>query len=287
MLQSTGWLKTSGAQFLPEPGQSGLLHLRDYSAEYCSWGDGPPLVLVPGIAGGMELLGPLVKLLSKHYRVISYQLRGETDCFLHRQPYGLSELVGDLDQVLDALCLETPTVFGVSFGGLIALELASRHPHRIQNLIVHGVGSKFEPGLLQRVAKAVLTRFPLPTDSPFINQFFNLLFGCAQKRDPLFQFVVERCWRTDQSVMAHRLKMVEEFDLESRLGRIRVPTLILAGDRDVLVSKRSLKQLSEGVDKAEYVPLPGCGHLAFVTHPGLISRELNRFFRESAGELVA
>ena len=62
-----------------------LDHLTHYTARYCVWGDGPPLVLVPGLAGGFELLGPLARLLARDFQVISYQLRGEDDCFsLHR-----------------------------------------------------------------------------------------------------------------------------------------------------------------------------------------------------------
>ena len=46
---------------------------------YKEWGEGPPLILVPGLAGGYELLGPLARLLAGHFRVISYQLRGEEE----------------------------------------------------------------------------------------------------------------------------------------------------------------------------------------------------------------
>ena len=63
--------------------------------------------------------------------------------------------------------------------------------------------------LLQRVAGMVLTRYPLPTNNPFVNQFFNLLFGSRQKQGPLFQFVTRQCWQTDQSVMAHRFRLVD------------------------------------------------------------------------------
>ncbi len=89
----------------------------------------------------------------------------------------------------------------------------------------------------------VLSRYPLPSDNPFVNQFFNLLFGSRQKPGPLFQFVTRQCWQTDQGVMAHRFRLVESFALDDRLARIVAPTLILAGDRDLLVSPRSLAEL--------------------------------------------
>jgi len=235
------------------------------------------LVLVPGLAGGFELLGPLARLLARDFQVISYQLRGEDDCFALRRRFGLGDLVEDLNEFLDWCGLERPPVFGVSFGGVLALELAARRPHRLQSLVVQGVGAGFERGLLQQVAGIVLSRYPLPADSPFINQFFNLLFGGRQRPGALFEFVTRLCWQTDQGVMAHRFHLVEHFDIRDRLGRVGVPALILAGDRDLLVSPQSLSDLAEGIPQAKLVKLAGCGHLAFATRPGRVAEEVKQF----------
>ncbi len=239
------------------------------------------------MAGGYELLGPLARILAKDYRVISYQLRGEDNCFALRRPFDMTDLVKDLGEFLDCLCLENPTLFGVSFGGCLALEFAAKHPYRLNELILQGVGSRFERGLLQLVAGTVLSRFPLPSDNPFVNQFFNLLFGCAQKKDALFDFVTHQIWQTDQSVMAHRFRLVESFHINPRLQRIRVPTLILAGERDVLVSPRGLADLHEGIEQADLFRLPRAGHLAFVTHPNLVADKVRSFLNVRNGVPVA
>src|SRR5262245_21691738 len=214
---SIGWLAASGAEFSAGAGQTGCAHLRHYSATFREWGAGPPLVLVPGLAGGFELLGPLARLLARDFRVISYQLRGEDDPFALRQRFGLTELVEDLAEFTALLGLESPTVMGVSFGGILALEFAARYPARLRSLVVQGVGSRFERGLLQRVAGWVLSSYPLPSDNAFVNQFFNLLFGGRQNPGPLFQFVTRQCWQTDQSVMAHRFHLAERFNVVDHL----------------------------------------------------------------------
>jgi pimeloyl-ACP methyl ester carboxylesterase len=244
---------------------------------YEEWGEGPPLVLVPGLAGGYELLGPLARLLAQHFRVISYHLRGEDDCFALRRRFGLADLVEDLAEFLDWHCLERPALLGVSFGGVVALEFAAHFPRRLDRLVVQGVGARFEQNLLQQVASVVLSRYPLPADNPFFNQFFNLFFGRRQSPGPLFQFVIRQCWQTDQSVMAHRFRLVEQMDLEGRLSRIQAPTLILAGDRDLLVSERSLRALQDGIERSRCVRLAGCGHLAFLTQPRRVADEVCRF----------
>jgi pimeloyl-ACP methyl ester carboxylesterase len=223
------------------------------------------------------LLGPLARLLARHFRVLSYQLRGEDDCFALRQRFTISDLVSDLAELLDWHGLEAPTLMGVSFGGMLALEFAARFPARLDRLVVQGTGVRLERGLLQRVTGTVLSRYPLPADNPFVNQFFNLLFGGRQEPGPLFEFVTRQCWRTDQSVMAHRFRLVEQFDMGQRLGRVRVPALLLAGDRDVLVSEQSLRELAAGLTHARLVRLPDCGHLAFVTTPTRVAEEVKRF----------
>jgi pimeloyl-ACP methyl ester carboxylesterase len=281
---SIEWLAAMGMEFSAGEGRSGVAPLTHYTVNYQEWGEGPPLVLVPGLAGGYELLGPLARLLARHFHVISYQLRGEDDSFALRQRFSLGDLVEDLAEFIDWHCLESPTVFGVSFGGVLALEYAARYPHRLGHLVVQGTGARFEQGLLHRVAGTVLSRFPLPADNPFINQFFNLLFGGRQEPGPLFNFVTRQIWQTDQSVMAHRLRLVEEFNLDGRLDRLRMPTLILAGDRDLLVSERSLRTLHDGAPQARLVRLKGCGHLAFVTQPERVAAEVHRFLcRDEVG----
>jgi pimeloyl-ACP methyl ester carboxylesterase len=130
------------------------------------------------------------------------------------------------------------------------------------------------------VAGIVLSRYPLPSDSPYVNQFFNLLFGSRQKPGPLFEFVTRRCWQTDQSIMSHRFQMVETYDAAARLRAVRVPTLALAGDRDLLVSPKSLADLSAGIAECDSVTLAGCGHLAFATRPQRVAAEVTRFLSD-------
>jgi pimeloyl-ACP methyl ester carboxylesterase len=232
------------------------------------------------LAGGFELLGPLARLLAQDFQVISYQLRGEDDCFALRRRFDLPDLVEDLREFLDWYGLERPPILGVSFGGVLALELAMRWPNRLSALIAQGVGARFERGLLQQVAGWVLSRYPLPSDSPFVNQFFNLLFGTRQQPGPLFEFVTRQCWQTDQSVMTHRFHLVESFDPGPRLDAVRVPTLLMAGDRDLLASPRSVQDLMRSIEDARRIELSGCGHLAFVTQPNRVADEVKRFLAD-------
>lgn len=281
MKVASQWLEYDGGDALAEFGQenprSGCVFLRNYTAQYLEWGQGPTLVLLPGLAGGVGLINPLAAALARHFRVISYQLRGEDDCFALRRRFDLSDLVEDLVEFLDGMCLESPILLGVSFGAAIALEFASRHRNRLSALVTQGGDIRFRRGLLRQVAGQVLSHYPLPPNSPFVNQFFSLLFGGRPSSSPIFEFVTRQCWQTDQSVMAHRFKLAEGFDLTSNARRISVPTLLLTGDRDLLVSERGLCELHGVIQGSKLVTLKGAGHLAFITHQTEMVRSISQF----------
>jgi pimeloyl-ACP methyl ester carboxylesterase len=255
--------------------------LTNYTVRYQTWGDGPPLLLVPALAGGIPLVTPLALCLAHEgFKVISYELRGEDDCFALRRRFHLQDLVDDLGELLDQLALEKPLVMGVSFGSALAMMLAAQRPYRVAGLIVQGINVRFERSLLRQVAGHVLSRFPLPPDSPFINQFFNLLFGGKQKDKLIFDFVTQTAWKTDQSVMSHRFKLAEQVELRPYMAQLKVPTLLMNGERDLLVSTNGLDELARAMPDAVVKLLAQAGHLAFVTHAPLLAKMVRQFARE-------
>jgi pimeloyl-ACP methyl ester carboxylesterase len=243
-------------------------------------GRGDPLVLIPGLAGSWKLVLPLARRLARHFEVITYGLRG--DGHFPVGSGGIWDIGGhadDLADLIDHLGLERPTVFGVSFGGAIALELALEHPSCLGSLIVQGADAKFPSTIGTSIARRVLERFPLPADNRFVNQFFNLLHGSKPDPGPLVDFVAERIWETDQSVIAQRLAQLEIFDVCDRLWRIEAPTLVLAGTKDAIVKPARQKLLAQSIPGARLEMLEGAGHIGFLTHRAEVARQVVRHLR--------
>jgi len=260
----------------------GMRHQVRVSGEWVSateMGQGEPIVLVPGLAGGEGLLGPLARLLARDHRVITYGLRGDRFPAGLTRPHDLGELANDLGELIGQLGLERPTVFGVSFGGAIALELAIEQPQRLGALVLQGVEPRFRPNLGATIARRVLERFPLPSDNRFVNQFFNLLHGGKPEPGPLVDFVIERCWETDQSIIAQRIAMLESFDVANRAWQIDVPTLVMAGTRDVIVPSIRQRALAAAIPTAQFELLEGAGHIAFLTHRVEVTRMVRKYLR--------
>jgi len=260
------------------------VRIADEWVDVLRFGRGEPLVLVPGLAGSWKLVLPLARVLARHFEVITCGLRGdhipsgglETDRGRVRD---IGEYAHDLACVIEQLGLECPTIFGVSFGGAIALELAAEHPHRLGALIVNGAEARFQPTLGSTIARRVLERFPLPSDNHFVNQFFHLLYGAKPDPSPLVDYVTDRIWETDQSVIAERLTKLESFDVSDRLWKIEVPTLILAGAHDVIVPAARQRALAEGIPGARFATIEDAGHIGFLTHRAQVVRDVRRHLR--------
>jgi pimeloyl-ACP methyl ester carboxylesterase len=256
------WLTST---FYPEGRQHQIRFDGDW-VDVVQMGQGDPLVLVPGLAGGWKLLAPLAQKLARYYQVTISGLRGDRFRLGTIWAREMADHAHDLGCLIDRLGLERPAVFGVSFGGAVALELAAEQPYKLGALIVQGAEARFRTTLGATIARRVLERFPLPRDNGFVNQFFNLLYGGKPEPGPLVDFVVQRCWETDQSVMAQRIGLLESFDVSDRLWRIDVPTLVLAGTCDVIVPLSRQRALAESIPGARFERLEGAGHVGFLTH---------------------
>lgn len=272
------WLRMSRAA--SQEAIRGVADLKAYNADFAEWGDGPPIVLVPGLAGGISLVEPFAIELARNFHVIALELRGERDCFALRQSFGLNDLADDVAEFVSWRGLERPSIVGVSFGGVVALNCAARYTRLFSAIGVQGVGLTFESGLLQRVASMVLSHYPLPENCSFVNQFFGLLFGKRPAPD-LLAHVTKTCWQTDQSIMAHRLSLLRRLNFEKLLHRIVAPTIVLSGRRDAIVSEQNARQLVDGLLDCRHSILARAGHLIPLSHTEEMATTLGTFIGAS------
>jgi len=228
---------------------------------------------------------PLARRLAREYEVVSYSLRGDRSRGRggpgdsHRRHADVGGHADDLAALIDRLGLECPAVFGVSFGAAVALELAVEQPGRLGSLIVQGVEERFRTTLGSTIALHVLERYPLPANSPFLNQFLNLLYGTKPEPGARTDFVVDRIWETPQAVMAERLRQLQQFDVADRLWRIDVPTLDLAGAKDAIIPARRQQGLAQKISGARFEALEGAGHIGFVTHADAVVHQVRDHFQ--------
>jgi len=103
---------------------------------YLDWGgDGPPLILIHGIANSPHIFDDLAPLLRDRFHVIAYARRGHGQSEAPSGPYDSNALVGDLAHLLDNLQIKRANFLGWSMGSNEVTEFAGRYPDRVEKIV--------------------------------------------------------------------------------------------------------------------------------------------------------
>jgi pimeloyl-ACP methyl ester carboxylesterase len=250
---------------------------------YC--GSGEPVVIVPGIQGRWEWMEPAVRALAAHYRVIAYSLSDEwTSGFGWDPAAGFENYVRQLGEVLDRAGLDRATLVGVSYGGLIAIEFAARHPERVNRLVLaSALTSEWHPDRQVRFyMRAPRLLSPLFVASaplrlgPEVRAAFPRLAGRAR-------FVLAQTWRVmrwpmSPAKMARRVRWAEAHHFAD-LTDVQAPVLVVTGEAglDKVVPVEVSQRAAARARSARHVVLPRTGHLGIVTKPDGFCRVMDEF----------
>lgn len=251
-------------------------------------GQGPPVVLIPGIQGRWEWMRPAIHALATGNRVLSFSLCGEPRSGLRvDRRLGFDSFVVQVDAALDEAGLASAALCGVSFGGLIALRYAAVRPERVRALVLVSVPPPdWKPG--PRVEGYVRTphlRAPL-----FVARAPRRLVPEILRASDSFG---EGLWTTAGHVArvlaapmsparaAERFRLARQTDLLSDCGRVVAPTLVVTGEAglDRVVPVDDTRRFVDLIPGAHATVLERTGHLGLVTRP--------RAFADVVGTFVA
>lgn len=230
-------------------------------------GEGPPLVYLPGLDGSGELLFAQEKELGTRYRIHRMRYRSEG-------AFTYDDLVRDIVEVLDEADVEHATIVAESFGGTIGLHLAIAYPERVERLVVLNTFAAFANrrflrwgGFLVRHAPPRLVHaVRVAIDTPTL----ALLERIPKDRRKVF---LEVARRQPLCGYARRIELIEQLDLADSLESITVPTLVVSGEIDRVVSSAASRELARRIPGATLRTLPGVGHAALMT-PGVSLLEI-------------
>lgn len=279
MMQSDCWLR-HGLASVSLSSASRFAFLPGYSARFYVLGSSlsRPLIMLPGLAGGMDLSLPLAQRLSRHFRVYLLQPRGEDTPYDLAASSTLAELGQDVIDFQQSLKLERPFLCGCSFGGLIALRAASLAPGRFAGVAVQGVGPTLPRTILRRIAIKAVNFLAPPSRDPLVEEFFSSIFGSRWVLPELRRTAMQTCWQTDLGVISRRCLLAEQFDLESLTSGLRhVPLLVQAGTRDLMASPEAWKPWRRVLPRLLLQTLDNAGHFAFLTHGQALTEQLVGF----------
>jgi pimeloyl-ACP methyl ester carboxylesterase len=139
------------------------LDLHGHCVSYRISGEGPPIMLIHGVAGSSQQWEPVMRLLARDFTVLAPDLLGHGRSAKPRGDYSLGAYAAGLRDLTVALDIDCPTVVGHSLGGGIALQFAYQFPERTSRLaLVSSGGLGREVHFLLRAATLPGSELVLP-----------------------------------------------------------------------------------------------------------------------------
>jgi 3-oxoadipate enol-lactonase len=239
--------------------------------------DGPVLVLGPSLGTDVRLFDAQVAEFAGTHRVVRYDLRGHGGSEVVPGACTMADLTGDVLALLDSLGVERFSYAGVSIGGAIGLQLALTVPDRLERLAVLASAARFaDPesyAVRAQTVRAEGTEFLVPSRTGL---WFTAEF--AERNPDEAERLLAMLRSTPAEGYAACCDAIAEFDVRSRTGEISAPTLAIAGSEDPATTGELMRELAEAIPGAQFVVVPGAGHLPNATHPDLVNAALREHF---------
>jgi 3-oxoadipate enol-lactonase len=250
-------------------------------------GPGPPLVLVMGMAGSCRGWHALqVPELSERHRVVIYDHRGVGESEDPGGPFTTADLADDLAALLSALRIPRAHVLGVFLGGMVAQELALRHPMRVARLVL--VGCYARPDAKRRL---LLEKWREMARSGTSAEVFvrERLLWTLQDETLEQSDLVEAMSRSfpgqgaipiSSDLFIRQCDACLGHDTADRLHLVHQPTLILCGRHDQLTPPRLHREMADEIPAARLVTFQYGAHLVMAESAQGFNRAVLQFLAE-------
>lgn len=264
------------------------------------WGEkgrGPTMVLCDGLGCDGFAWKYLQPHLARHHRVVHWHYRAHGRSGLPVDParVDVPAHARDLTSVLDALEVESAVLAGHSMGTQVALEAYRQEPHRVRGLLLlcgsygrvtstfrgSGVLRQVLPRLLEAVearrglARALWGRIPVRLGF-HLARLAKEVDGLAIREED-FRPYLEHVASMEPALFLEMLRAAGEHTAEDLLSQVRVPSLVVAAERDTFTPPSLAEHMANTIPNADFFLLRGASHAAPIEQPLAIQVRLDRF----------
>mgnify|MGYP001264997816 CR=1 FL=1 len=238
-----------------------------------------PLLFLHGVGGGRDAWEAQVPYFAGlGYRAQAWNQPGYGDAAMV-EPYDLEQVCAVLRSQLESLGAPMILV-GHSMGGMVAQEAYARFPHLIKALVLGFTSPSFGGGNREFVEKFIAARIaPLDAGQSMAQVAARLMPTMRGSRSHAQGLAhAERVMSAIAPATYRKaVQLLATFDRREQLPMIRVPTLLVAGAEDRTAPPAVLERMAQKIPGAEYVLLPGCGHLGPMDQPDEFNEALREF----------
>jgi len=262
----------------PEPASepvAGRVEVNGMQMYYEVSGQGDPLIVLHGAYMNIESMGEIIPKLAQTHRVYALEFQGHGRTTDIDRPITYPNLADDVAAFMDAVGLEKADVFGYSMGAAAGLQLAIRHPAKVNKLVAASVS--YDTAGWQPEFRAFI---PQMTPEMFVNSPMEEEYRKLAPNPDGFRALVEKLIALEK----------EPMDWEEDVRGLQVPVLIITGDADVVTLEHSValfRLLGGGImgDMGAPLPasrlavLPATSHTAVISQTELLHALIEPFLK--------
>ncbi|MBA2530199.1 MAG: alpha/beta fold hydrolase [Euzebyales bacterium] len=244
---------------------------------YISKGEGPPVVLVHGLGGTLHAWYGVTENLALHHHVVALDLRGHGRSDGSNAALTVPQLAGDVEALIGALELPAVTLVGHSLGTLAAQHLAANLPEAVDNLVLVGGISHFEPPANEVYLKRAEIVEADGMDALVDEWVPGALAPRTRAKLPQLEGLLREMFlRNDPSSYAKACRALAKAPSIDR-ERIGQPTLLLVGDHDRSTPIAMTEELHRDIPVSQVRVIPSAAHWVALEQPDAIAAAILEF----------
>jgi pimeloyl-ACP methyl ester carboxylesterase len=252
---------------------------------YEEHGRGAPLLLIAGLASDSQSWQPVVAGLAAHYRVILVDNRGVGRTTPLDARASIADMAADCITLVRHLRLESVYVVGHSMGGFIGQACAIRYPDRVAKLALAATASRSSARNNDLFAGWADALEAGADPGRWVRNLFYWIFSArffddAKAVADAVRFALEYPYPQPPEAFRNQVRAIAAFDSARELGRIRVPTLVMAGAEDLLFPVAVCERFARSIAQADSIVIDGAAHALHVEQPSVFTQQVLTFFAD-------
>jgi pimeloyl-ACP methyl ester carboxylesterase len=250
-------------------------------------GSGAPLLQIHGSAFGHRNFEKMTPLMEPHFEVIDFDLPGYgTSSYGPEKPKNLEGIADQVFELIKALGYEKVSIHGTSFGAMIGLTLAARHPEVVDKLILSCFLARYDNAA--RMMRATWKRAALEmgmeavADLTSVAGFARSFYDREGAQEQFAAMRAAFAKNTPEAFVAGT-ETLEKTDLSGYVSQVTAPVLLLAGDEDNMTPLSpsptgvGFTTFAKEMQNAKLVVLQHCGHYLVIEQPEQAAAHIAEF----------
>ncbi|HUL05442.1 MAG TPA: 3-oxoadipate enol-lactonase [Candidatus Acidoferrum sp.] len=238
----------------------------------------PVVMLSHSLACARAMWEPQLPALTKDYRVLNYDMRGHGRTSVPAPPYSFAALTADVVGLLDHLRIDKVAFVGLSIGGMIGQHLAIQHANRLRCAVLccttSAIPVTVRPVWDERIA-AVEASGMAAVLSGTLERWFTAPYRAAHP--DVIEWISGMIRNTPVKGFVGCGRAIQGLDITAELPKIKLPVLILAGEKDPGIPPAMSEVIRAGIAGSEYTVVKDAAHIANVEQAEAFTKAVTAF----------